>query len=121
MKDKEQSSRNQHLRRVVESDPELIQSVRDADLRDKITTLRRERDAHQMDESDYVDSVVALIAKERITARLSILDELEKDSYIETKPYKQNALRASVVRVASLNNIRRKLSAENNGGEDEQL
>lgn len=34
--------------------------MNDESLRAKITQLRKERDAHQMDESDYVDSVVNL-------------------------------------------------------------
>ena len=32
-------------------------------LRDEISSLRKQRDAHQMDESDYVESVVALIER----------------------------------------------------------
>jgi hypothetical protein len=42
------------------------------ELRKKISQLRRDRDAHQMDESDYVDSVVALVNSEvrQVLARL---------------------------------------------------
>jgi hypothetical protein len=40
----------------------------DEGLREEITRLRRERDAHQMDEPDYVDSVMALISQKIIEA-----------------------------------------------------
>jgi hypothetical protein len=33
-------------------------------LRDRVSALRRERDAHLMDESDYVDAIEALIHQE---------------------------------------------------------
>jgi Pyrimidine reductase, riboflavin biosynthesis len=50
------------------------------ELRKKVTQLRRDRDAHQMDESDYVDSVVALTHSEV----RQVLERLESESQVIT-------------------------------------
>lgn len=44
-----------------------------------------------------------------LEAQLDLLSKLEAESYLEQEPKGQNALRAQVVRVATLNNIKRHL------------
>lgn len=46
----------------------------DKELRDKITQLRRERDAHQMDEPDYVEGVISIIKQYALSERINELD-----------------------------------------------
>lgn len=42
-------------------------------LRDTIVNLRQQRDAHQMDESDYIDRVMAEVEQELREARINEL------------------------------------------------
>lgn len=70
---------------------------------------------HRHDMTSEVKATAAalqsLLEKERAEAQLQLMDRLEAESYLEQEPKGQNALRAQVVRVAALNNERRRLLA----------
>lgn len=57
-----------------------------------------------------VGEIIATARADKAAAVVEVLDHLEADSRLEEQPYGQNALRARVVPVASINNERRRLA-----------
>jgi len=47
------------------------------ELRQKIISLRRQRDSHQIDESDYIEAILKLLAQEQERAVMEALGEDE--------------------------------------------
>lgn len=64
-----------------------------------------------MEPEDYFfEQLTAIFQADKATAIREVLDRLEADSHLEEQPYGQNALRARVVPVASINNERRRIA-----------
>lgn len=57
--------------------------LKNDELRREVIELRRRRDAHQIDESDYIDGVMAIIEREKLVV-LSAL-KLKADNYMPVR------------------------------------
>lgn len=85
------------------------------ELRDRITQLRRERDAHQMDESDYTDAVLQLLTD---TVKAGVNKALDKaksdmkplDDYDDTDPYQQGYMWMQGQAISAIEQVRKQYS-----------
>ncbi|MFN3008625.1 hypothetical protein [Mycolicibacterium wolinskyi] len=76
----------------------MTKLLNEEELRDAVTQLRRERDAHQMDESDYTDAVVMLIQSQKQAHADMVIGEdeqrLENLTGVDHDRFTRNRLRA---------------------------
>jgi len=63
-------------------------------LHDQINELRRQRDAHQMDESDYTEAILQLIYAERAKTIAEVTEIIGEDDDRDT--FAHNACKYSV-------------------------